>query len=205
MINKIAFLPTEVELAQLNRLHNGIEIFRPIDPTNGLSEVVLKAENGTVVRIGVDYDDVRFKFECFHLTVEAITEPLGLDTKVVAKIVDWKSLECLYLVEWERPAIAGEVPPNSDQIVRRSGLLSQVPDDAIAACVAWVGVLFLDHKGRPRLLIKTDVDSNNPLSVAIVENGVDIDAAIAKYERVNIAVTLSWQLSMRGWVERKPE
>ena len=196
MVIRRAFLLQEPEWKQLNSLSGAVQVLRPIKGEIAPAAVLLRSKDGTITRLRVGYDDVIFKFECFHVLVDAVSQPLSVDVAAVAAVENWTSIECLFQAEWERPASPSEVVAGKVHPVRQKGLPSEIPGDASAACISVAGILFVSHGEVACLLVRIDPDNDNPLSLEVVDGPMDMNAIEAEFVRVNTRDVQAWQSSI---------
>lgn len=137
-------VPEDTEFDLLGQLAAPINVYRPsnLSPGDGSSALFLQSEQGALLRLAVDYDDVVFKFECFNISVEPASANESLSrAALLSTIRDWHRIKCCFRFESERPALPGEVRADKEQVVRVVGRRNTTAN-AVAACVSMVGLIF---------------------------------------------------------------
>lgn len=110
MVNLVTLIPSDNSFENLTQLKGKLRVLQPRGYIGGAISLLLTTVNNFVLRLSVDYRDVVFKFECFGLEVELASENLCSNADEIIRIEEWQYIKCLFRFEWQRPALAGEVP-----------------------------------------------------------------------------------------------
>lgn len=142
-MNKLVLMP---EISEIRNAFgfSTTKLFRRDMPLS--TRWFLRGANMQTSELRIDFDDVVFKFECFGFMLRNLDESTQNRFENSQFVSDMSAIELVYLVEWERPALPGEVSENYEQIKRCTGRLSDVPNNAIGACVSLVGFVWASQE-----------------------------------------------------------
>jgi hypothetical protein len=191
MVKLVVFLPHDNSLSCLGHLHGTIRVIQSSDFLCGATELLLVSDNDFSLRILVDYNDVIFKFECFCLEAEVVSQNLWRNSREVTKIEGWQYIKCMFRFEWERPALSGEVPVHWEQIVRRRGKRQDISDTATDVGVSMIGIaLWNSAENSPiALILSDDVD---PATLRVCTKKDEITSFISECECVDLNNVKLW-------------
>jgi hypothetical protein len=192
---KTVFL-TPVGYTSLALLQAPLRVLRLSGPSETGADVLLPVDGGEyALRLSVDYQDVVFKFEIFGLNIEKISAPPESDAPKAAVIDEWQSMRCLFRFEWERDAVAGEVPAGYEPIVRARGPRSSVDVTATAIGVSMVGVGFWNDR-QHTLVAALSADDETPGRVRVSHDREELELLAAECEAVELADFPDWSANV---------
>lgn len=203
IVTVAAFLPEDDSYTCIGRLHDGVSVSKPDKLIGGPTELLLSTNDGYAVRLSVDYNDVVFKFECFGLMVTASSLAPCSSAVEVTQFNDWQNMKCLFRFEWERPALAGEVPVQWEQVIRRRGRRSDISSAATAIGVSMVGIAFWNSK-KAAPVASISNDDEDPMTLRICRKPNEIEMLMAECECVSLEDAKPWTSDLRSWIRSRP-
>lgn len=147
------------------------------------SKVYIVIDEDIIFGIDIDYQDVAFKFECFNINIERVTNFNQSEKQEIANI-NFDKIKLCIRYEWERPWLLEEGNTYNSDVIRETGEKTDIPETATSMCSSVVGLSFFDCKQNPILVIAQDEDSTIEM---IVKNEKEyITSYLNKYECIDI-------------------
>jgi hypothetical protein len=190
-----AFLPDERTISTLARLHGSVTVLRRSNLTGGQTTLFLRDDRGGCSKLSVEYHDVVFKFEIFGLVAEPGLLTSGSNAIDIARIDEWDAIKCLFRFEWERPAIAGEVSIDWEQIVRERGERERISELASALGVSMIGIAFWNSAQGMAVAAITSND-DDPVTLRVCDTAEEIERAVSGTEKVSIEDVHPWFIEL---------
>ncbi len=198
MVKTKILVPAQAEINRLRRLAAPLRIYEPVKERLGGNTSLLLRSNADLIRLSVEYADVVFKFEIFDLVPEIAPVAAESDHREMAVLRGWDTIRCAFAVEWERPALKGEVSPAWEQIVRERGLRSAVPDAATAVGISMVGIVFHNSVAScPVAMIY--MEESDPCALLLSRDVQEIVEFISNCEMVTAEDFPGWARNLAKW------
>lgn len=183
-------LPASSDLAKLISITpKGVFANPNGDPVK--ESIFLLGHDDDWISLSWDYADIEFKFEMYFVALNQKDGHLPQDLIPIYGTAAPSSMQFLLRTEWVRPARAGEVPANFEQVVEESGTAASVPSSATAIGTCLYGVVFNDAGSRP--LFAVTVDDTERYSLRVVSGRESICELIGAWDCCTYSQLLSWE------------
>lgn len=146
-------LPTAEELALLQACSGTAAVYGGKDVFNGdMSSLKVKCSNNSIL-MGVDYDDIVFKFECLAIRVSKndvadITQDTTVHPEPLVILSNWHRLKLCFCYEWEVPLLPSEMVPGKGKVRGDYGKKADIAANATAMCVSLHGIVFWNDESN---------------------------------------------------------
>lgn len=156
-----------------------------------MESIYLLGHDNDWMSLSWDYADVEFKFEMYFVALNHEDGHRPKDLIPIYGTAAPSSIQFLLRTEWVRPARAGEVPSNFEQVVEESGTAASAPSSATAIGTCLYGVVFSDAESTP--LFAVTVDDTERYSLRVVSGCEEICELISAWDCCTCSQLLSWE------------